>query len=533
VVSVNLSGFAGCQGKALKRISPRKRTAPNAGGSLLLCSPCAVKGTSMSSCTGPRERKFPFSVKRGSVEVKIYRTPSHDCDRYTISYYQDGARKRPSFSTFEEAKSEAETVAGRLASTDADVLVLRSADRAAYQRARQLLDPHGVAIETAAVQFTEAKGKLGDVPLIQAVGFYLKRHPKEPRRVQTVVDELIAAKKADGLSERYLQSLRWALPKFVAAFHCNIGDVTAPQIGDWLRASGLSPRTQNNLRNSVQTLFSYAKARRYLPKDYDEIDSVPLAKDRGGEIEIYSPSELEEILACASELLVPFLSLGAFAGVRHAEIQRLEWQDIRFDDDIIEIRAAKAKTASRRTVPILDNLREWLSPAQQSSELVCPYRNVAFEMHMIAKRIKQARRFAWAQGNGVTETELKRTDQLVREQAKPAKRNARQKREVPPGAETAKVEGWQPFAWKHNALRHSFISYRIVQVQNVQQVALEAGNSPQIIFSNYRELVRPADAQKWFSIVPKQTKNILQFPRAAVAIVGQGAVTGASNRPSA
>jgi hypothetical protein len=32
------------------------------------------------------------------------------------------------------------------------------------------------------------------------------------------------------------------------------------------------------------------------------------------------------------------------------------------------------------------------------------------------------------------------------------------------------------------------------------QVALEAGNSPQMIFRHYRELVRPADAEKWFGI---------------------------------
>jgi hypothetical protein len=69
-------------------------------------------------------------------------------------------------------------------------------------------------------------------------------------------------------------------------------------------------------------------------------------------------------------------------------------------------------------------------------------------------------------------------------------------------------------SWKHNGLRHSFISYRVAEIKNVAQVALEAGNSPQIIFSNYRALVRPADAQKWFSIVPNGTENIIQLPAA-------------------
>jgi integrase len=223
--------------------------------------------------------------------------------------------------------------------------------------------------------------------------------------------------------------------------------------------------------------------------------------------------------------LISFLVLGAFAGIRHAEIQRLDWQDIRFDDGIIEIHASKAKTASRRTVPILDNLRQWLLPLKQDLGLVCPYLNVAFELHRLTKRINESRRAAWALERGITAEELKRAARLARGAVRAARKPGRQKGEMPPGAETAKAEGWTPFAWKHNALRHSFISYRIAGVQNVHQVALEAGNSPQIIFSNYRELVRPADAKKWFCIVSKRPEDII--PLQPDPMIAQRATTGA------
>ena len=120
---------------------------------------------------------FPQKIKKGSVVIKIYRTPSHGCDSYTLSYYQDGVRKRPSFPTYEQAKAEAEIIANRLGKSDVDVLTLTSADRAAYLRARQLLDPLGVALETAAAQFADARKALGDTPLSHAVEFYVKRHP--------------------------------------------------------------------------------------------------------------------------------------------------------------------------------------------------------------------------------------------------------------------------------------------------------------------------------------------------------------------
>jgi hypothetical protein len=69
---------------------------------------------------------------------------------------------------------------------------------------------------------------------------------------------------------------------------------------------------------------------------------------------------------------------------------------------------------------------------------------------------------------------------------------------------TAKSAG---VAWKPNALRHSFISYRLAEVQSAAQVALEAGNSAAMLFRHYRELVKPADAQRWFAILPRHLQR--------------------------
>ncbi|MFZ1074709.1 MAG: hypothetical protein WAO21_14895, partial [Verrucomicrobiia bacterium] len=71
--------------------------------------------------------KFPIVVRRGSVVVKIYRTPSHRCEAYTLSYYQDGVRKRPTFTNLRAAQDEANIIVNRLGNSDADVLTLTSA----------------------------------------------------------------------------------------------------------------------------------------------------------------------------------------------------------------------------------------------------------------------------------------------------------------------------------------------------------------------------------------------------------------------
>jgi hypothetical protein len=60
------------------------------------------------------------------------------------------------------------------------------------------------------------------------------------------------------------------------------------------------------------------------------------------------------------------------------------------------------------------------------------------------------------------------------------------------------------FAWKHNGLRHSYISYRLAELKDAAQVAYEAGNSPQVVFKNYRKVVTERESKQWFSINPQQ-----------------------------
>jgi len=64
------------------------------------------------------------------------------------------------------------------------------------------------------------------------------------------------------------------------------------------------------------------------------------------------------------------------------------------------------------------------------------------------------------------------------------------------------ITGKAKVPWKHNALRHSFISYRVAETGDVNRTALEAGNTAPMIFSHYRELVTPQEAKAWFAVKP-------------------------------
>ena len=173
-----------------------------------------------------RKKSATVSVGNGTVKFRISRSPSRGCDSFTLAYRQDGMRKRKSFPKLEQAKIEGELVVGRMSSSSANVCTFTAVEGAAYNGARQLLEPSGVPLELAAAEYAEARKRLDKVPLAKAVDFYLSRFPKETpaRPVPAVIAEMLKAKQDDGLSETYLRQLKYDMEKFARAFRVNIGE---------------------------------------------------------------------------------------------------------------------------------------------------------------------------------------------------------------------------------------------------------------------------------------------------------------------
>ena len=48
-------------------------------------------------------------------------------------------------------------------------------------------------------------------------------------------------------------------------------------------------------------------------------------------------------------------------------------------------------------------------------------------------------------------------------------------------------------------------------LKDANQVALEAGNSPEIIFRNYLELVTQTQARNWFGIEPEAKGKVISI----------------------
>jgi len=101
--------------------------------------------------------------------------------------------------------------------------------------------------------------------------------------------------------------------------------------------------------------------------------AIEKAKVVGDTPGIFTPDEMRQLLSAAHEHVpdvLGFLAIGAFAGLRMAEIERLMWSDIELDGGFVHVGAKKAKSARRRLVKIEPNLRQWLNLAARTRESV-------------------------------------------------------------------------------------------------------------------------------------------------------------------
>jgi integrase len=318
--------------------------------------------------------------------------------------------------------------------------------------------------------FITARDKLADYgKTIDDAVHYFVDHLERIRRCKTtvadLVAELLAAKRKDGRSDIYLRDLRNLLAIFSRDFgNRPIAGITVEELDNWLRALPGAPKTRTNFRTNIGVLFSYATKRRML--DFNPVVHTAKPKLPDNPPEIFTVDELRALLDAANRIAIdvlPMLAIGAFAGLRDAEIKRLDWSEVDLTRGHIEVKAAKAKSARRRIVAIQPNLAAWLRPYSGMKGRLVP------------------------EGYRTNVDRVRKAAGLTR--------------------------------WPNNGLRHSYASYRLAAIHDAPRVASDLGHtSPQMLYSTYRELVLPQEAERYWKIVPAvKAENLVAFSSNAIA----------------
>jgi len=312
------------------------------------------------------------------------------------------------------------------------------------------------SLRTEAVQCSQKLGEAG-YTLTDATNFFLAHLQTNAKSISVseAVEQLISSRKSAGLSERYCQDLHLRLGRFASGFDkTSVSAITAGQISRWLAGLAVAPATRNTFRRDLRTLFSYCEKHGYCQTN--EAKKTERAKEVSKPAHILTVEETTALLNACDDDTLPYAAISLFAGLRASEVQKLDWSEVDFESRHIEITAAKSKTSRRRLVPIAENLAAWIQPLAKLRGLVVP-------------------------------SGLRKRFDAVKARA-----------------------GFHQ--WPQNVMRHSYGSYRLAQCQDVAQVSLEMGNSPQMIFAHYRELVRPKHAEQYWKIAPAPAgKKIVVF----------------------
>ena len=378
-------------------------------------------------------------MRQRKIKYRRYRDRNRPHWKFVVNYREAGKRKRKFFETEAPAKSFATFKNAELRRNGIFHAEFPERLRVIAQNAVEQLRPFGKTIDDAVAHYVA----------------HLKASEKSCTAVQ-LVKELLAAKKADGVSERHLGDLRYRLSVFAEKFDGKpVATITRAEIDDWLRSLPVSPLTRNNYRQRTALAFNFAIGRGYATSNPAE--GAAKAKVVSEPPGILSVNEAARLLEAAAPNILPYIAIGLFAGLRAAELERLDWSEIDFESDLIKVTAAKAKTAQRRFVKMQPNLREWLLPLRKHKGNVRPEDRFEFRQFF-----NQARKDA-----GIKQ-------------------------------------------WPDNALRHSFASYHLAHFNDAALTALQLGHhDSRVTFAHYRELVKPKDAERYWQLQPTHTQKIV------------------------
>lgn len=353
----------------------------------------------------------------------------------------NGKRTRQVFKTRTEADTCAEQARIKRKNEGIAAFSLSEGMRVEAARCLEDLKPHGAT-------------------LTEAVKYYVKHVLafRTAPSVAEVIIQLIEAVKSKGRRKDTIADLEYRLGRFGRNFgNRQLASITKEELEEWLKDPSLSPRSRINFSVKVSQLFNFAISKNWAATNPMEKVTRPDPED-DEEPGILTVKQASDLLEHAGEFeLVPYIALGLFAGLRSAELMRLDWSAIKIVDRSIIVGAKIAKKRSRRVVEIADNLVEWLTPHVKGFGPVVDPENF------------RKRMFALREAAGISE-------------------------------------------WPSNCLRHSFGSYHLARFGDAVKTAAQMGHQDVgILHNHYKALVLKSEAERYWELRPLAVANVISL----------------------
>lgn len=264
-----------------------------------------------------------------------------------------------------------------------------------------------------------------------------------------------------------------------------ITDILLPQLETfWNTRTGTAADARRKaIRGTLVQFWKWARKDGIAGNDVDTLPQrLPVIDAPEGSLHIFYPAELEYLLALVGKEWLPLVILGAFQGIRPEELAPkkdspkpgLKWEHIDWQWNTITVPKEVAKTRKKkgtraRKMPLHPVTRAWLEALGAG-----PHWRGRICLRNPTEVYQRKDRLTAAWGNELTKQFPARFP-----------------------------DGWPP-----DALRHSYASYRIAILQNAGQVALEMGNSEDMLHGHYNSPRTDREGNAWFDLHPAKVANL-------------------------
>ena len=415
-------------------------------------------------------RTIEVTHKGVTIKIKQVTTKKRGVPytEYQIADYSTKKRVRHSRANLPDAKAKAKEICAAIADRKTETLQFKDRHWDDVRCAAEVLAHYDLTLPEAAHLLASALGTgVCTDELLVACQHWIATRPNKPftPKLITEVAKLFMATQRR-MSERRLRTLQWYVDVFVAEFGDRWShDIIDTEIQDFLDHRQWSPKTTNEWLNGIGLLYKEAQFRGFVPPDYNPCAKIKRLRLTKGNIGIYYPAQVIQILDRVREDLLPFLVIWFFMGARKDEIARLKWPQVRSAllTGYLHIEPEQGKKTGERTSKVMPNLRAWME--------------WYLARHPDADGFVLPRKY----------NEGRQLDDVTRKIANDSK-----------------------LAWVANGPRHSFCTFHLTKFKDAPELVKNVGNSFRQLEKHYwnkSRAVVPQMADEYFAILPTRKDN--------------------------
>jgi site-specific recombinase XerC len=224
-----------------------------------------------------------------------------------------------------------------------------------------------------ALAHLDGNGSLLDAAMLFMRDLHRQRELAHIPTVDVAIDAYLSAKRAEKANDEISRLTLYEIKSKMRIVRAELGNMKVTEIDEatvnnFLRNLPHRPQGKANIRTKLSQFLNYCRREgKWIKTNPTENIKV---KVKSADVKILSVAEAKRLLKAAQnckrpQSVLPYLVVQLFGGLRPFEAMRLNWEQIHFETNQLEVLGSTSKTRETRFVEMESRLVEWLLPFRQ------------------------------------------------------------------------------------------------------------------------------------------------------------------------